>query len=98
MLHRRFFSTAYLQLYKTRKPTRGGDEVGARRRDIYSADVLPIRDDNVFWAYALPNLPITHAVVEIAALPDIPITNPADPDSLRRLELLTRVNVSLDSC
>ena len=90
---RRFFST-YQQLYRARKPQRGGDEVGARRKDIYSFDFVPIRDEHFAWAYSIPKVA---APVSEAPVLELKRTIPTDPDSVRRLEILTRVNAHLAS-
>ena len=88
-MSRRLFSS-YQQLYQVRKPQRGGDEVGAKRKDIYAYDVVPIRDETMVWAYSLPN------VVSVAqGAPEAQRAPPTDVDGLRRFDLLRRLNTHL---
>jgi hypothetical protein len=80
---------SYQQLYKSRRPLRGGDEVGARRKDIYSFDVIPIKDEAIVWSYSLQSAAPSEPAVEMRR----PV--PTDADGLRRFELLARVNARL---
>ena len=87
---RRQFSS-YQQLYKARRPPRGSDEVGARRKDIYAYDVVPIRDENTVWTYSLPKV----ESIQLETNCETQREPPTDAEGLRRFELLQRVNAHL---